>query len=290
MRRLSSGQLIGLAAHLPPQERGLVETVARLRLMTHAQLAALLAADDDAALPASAARTVRRLLARLSAHGILARLERRVGGVRAGSAGYVYYLGPVGQRLVAYWEGRGLVRGRFRPEPGGRYVRHRLAVSELYVQLRLADREGELDLLRFDAEPDCWRRSVDGFGGTVRLKPDAFVRVGAAAYEDRCFVEVDLGTESRLVVADKLRRYLDYFQSGQEQAAHGVFPRVVWLTDSEARRAALVGVVGRLPAESWQLFTVALLDQGVDVLSGRVATAAAVTSSGSPADGDGGWS
>jgi hypothetical protein len=281
MRRLSSGQLIGLATSLPQRERQIVETIARLRLLSHAQLASLLASGNGVVSPVSAARSARRILARLTAGGVLARLERRVGGVRAGSAGYVYYLGPVGQRLLAYWNGRGLVRGRFRPEPGGRYVRHRLAVSELYVQLRGAARKGELDLLAFDAEPDCWRRSIDAFGGSVLLKPDAFVRLGIGAYEERCFVEVDLATESRSVIAAKVRAYLDYFHSGTEQAAHGVFPRVVLLTNSEVRRAALVNVVTRLPAEHWALFAVATLDRALDVLSGRVATAAAD-------DGDGG--
>lgn len=274
MRRLTGGHLIRLATSLPARERALVETVARLRLLSHAQLASLLERGDSVVSPVSAARSARRILARLTALGVLARLERRVGGVRAGSAGYVYYLGPVGQRLIAYWDGRGLVRGRFRPEPGGRYVRHRLAVSELYVQLRAADREGSLDLLAFDAEPDCWRRSIDEFGGAVVLKPDGFVRVGIGAYEERCFVEVDLATESRSVIAAKVRAYLDYFHSGAEQAADGVFPRVVLLTVGEVRRAALVEVVTRLPAEHWALFTVATLDRTLDVLSGRVAMAA----------------
>jgi hypothetical protein len=274
MRRLTGGQLIALATSLPQRERQLIETVARLRLLSHAQLAALLESGDGAASSVSAARSARRILARLTANGVFARLERRVGGVRAGSAGYVYYLGPVGQRLIAYWDGRGLVRGRFRPEPGGRYVRHRLAVSELYVQLHAADREGALDLLAVDAEPDCWRRSVDAFGGSVVLKPDAFVRLGIGAYEERCFVEVDLATESRSVIAAKVRAYLDYFHSGTEQAAHGIFPRVVLLTNSEVRRAALVDVVTRLPAEHWALFTVATLDRALDVMSGTVAIAA----------------
>lgn len=102
------------------------------------------------------------------------------------------------------------------------------------------------------------------------------MRVGIGAYEDRCFVEVDLGTESRLVIAGKLRTYLDYFQAGAEQAEHGVFPRVVLLTNSEVRRAALVDVAGRLlPAEHWSLFTIGTLDQTMDLMSGTVAATAA---------------
>ena len=269
MSRVSAARLLRLAGELDERERTIIEIVARLRLVSHAQLAALAPRSPQAS-PASAARSVRRRLARLSELGVLARLERRVGGLRAGSAGFVYYLGPVGQRLMAYWAGRGFVRGRFRPEPAGRYVRHRLAVSELYVQLRHAQAGGELELLAFEAEPDCWRRSMDGLGGAVMLKPDAYVRLGMGAYEDRCFIEVDLGSESRTVIAAKLRAYLDYFHSGAEQAASGVFPRVIWLSDTEVRRAALVEVASRLPAEHWRLFAVSTLDQAVEVLTNQI--------------------
>ena len=130
-------------------------------------------------------------------------------------------------------------------------------------------REGLLDLLAFDAEPDCWRTFGDGFGGTRTLKPDAFVRIGLGAYEDRYFVEVDLGSESRSVIAGKVRAYLDYFNTGAEQQAHGVFPRVLLLTVSEERRAALVEVCSRLPAEAWRLFTITTLDQAMAVFSGQ---------------------
>jgi hypothetical protein len=271
--RVNAAGLLELASALGASERTVVDIITKLRLASHAQLIALVGSSAADRSTASAARTVRRTLARLTTLGVLARLDRRVGGVRAGSAGYVYYLGPVGQRLVAYWEGRGLIRGRYRPEPGGRYVRHRLAVSELYVKLHAADRAGELDLLAFDAEPDCWRHHLDGFGGSAMLKPDAFVRLGIGAYEDRCFVEVDLGTESRSVIAAKLRTYLDYFHGGAEQAEHGVFPRVVVLTDSETRRDALVDVAAKLPAEHWSLFVVGTLDLALDAMTGRVAAA-----------------
>jgi Replication-relaxation len=270
MSRLTTAGLLALAGELSETERGLVRELARLKLATHAQLAALLPPLVAEASAASRARTARRMLARLTDLRVLARLERRIGGIRAGSAGYVYYLGPVGQRLIAYWQGEGLVRGRVRPEPGSRYVRHRLSVSELYVCARQAEREGLLDLLAFDIEPESWRVFQDGFGGQVTLKPDAFARLGVGAYEDRFFIEVDLGSESKSVIARKVRAYLDYWNSGQEQTEHGVFPRVLLLTNSETRRAALVDVCARLPAESWPLFTVATLERGVEVMGGQI--------------------
>lgn len=119
MSRVSAGMLLRLATDLGERERTAVELVAKLRLISHAQLASLLGSADGHASAASTARSVRRTLARLTALGVLARLERRVGGLRAGSGGYVYYLGPVGQRLLAYWNGRGLIRGRFRPNRAG---------------------------------------------------------------------------------------------------------------------------------------------------------------------------
>jgi hypothetical protein len=266
MKRLSTAGLLELGAGLSQPERNLIRQLGELRLMTHAQLAMMLDAEQTL----SGARTVRRILKRLTDLGVLARLSRRVGGIRAGSAGFVYYLGPAGQRLIAYWGGQGLTRGRFRPEPGGRYVRHRLAVSELYVELRQAEHAGLLELLAFDVEPGCWRTFGDGFGDHVILKPDALVRVGLGAYEDRYFVEVDLGTESRSVIARKVRVYHDYFNSGTEQQAHGVFQRVLLLTNTEERRAALVETCARLPAEAWALFTITTLDQALAVLSGQV--------------------
>lgn len=269
MKRLSLAQLLRLGDDLPPSEREVLETVGRLHLASHAQLAALLALglSSDGA-PASRARQTRRVLQRLAEAGLLARLERRVGCVRAGSSGFVYYLGPAGQRLLAYWQGRGLIRGRTRPEPGTSYVAHRLAVSQLYVDLCLAEKVGELELLQFDAEPDCWRIYQNGFGESVRIKPDAFVRLGVGAYEERAFVEVDLGSESRTVIARKLRAYSDYYRSGQEQATQGVFPRVVILVSTEARKAALVDVAARLPTEDWHLFTIGLLSGGARLLRG----------------------
>jgi len=268
MRRLSTAQLLKLGGELTERERELVVTVGKLRLATHTQLARLL--DDEprsTASQSSRARMARRTLARLTELGLLARLARRVGGVRAGASGYCYYAGPAGQRLIAYWEGRGLVRGRFRPEPGGHYVRHHLAVSELYVRAVVANRSGRLELLGFDVESEAWREYVDSYGARITLKPDAFVRVGAGAFEERAFIEADLGSESRTVLARKARAYLDFYATGVEQAESGVFPRVLILTSGEARRAAIAEVFARLPEPAERVFVVGTLDDGLALLS-----------------------
>jgi hypothetical protein len=270
MSRVSRARFLGLAEELDEAERQLIFDMDKVKLATHRQLAALVAPSEPTASAASQARAMRRRLARLTELGVLARLERTIGGRRAGSQGHVYYLGPVGQRLMAYWQGQGFIRGRIRPEPGSRYVRHRLSVSELYTQARTAERAGEVEVLAFDAEPDCWRAFSGRLGGQTILKPDAFVRLGVGAYEDVAFIEVDLGTESCNVVAKKARAYVDYWRLGQEQTERGVFPRVLLLTNSERRRDTLVDVCGRLPAEAWQLFTVSTLDRGLRAMGERI--------------------
>jgi hypothetical protein len=106
------------------------------------------------------------------------------------------------------------------------------------------------------------------------LKPDAFVRVGVGAYEDRWFIEVDLGTESRGVIAGKLRTYRDYYLNGSEQADSGVFPRVLWLTDTAAREDVLKCEVERLPEDAREVFSVGQLVDAVAVLGDQLDDAA----------------
>jgi hypothetical protein len=264
MKRLSAVALLALDASLRSQERDLMEEVSRLYLVSHEHARRLLGYPADL----SGQRMTRRLLKQMTDRGILARLDRTVGGVRAGSSGYIYYLGAAGQRLIALAAGQGAIRGRTRPEPGSRFVAHRLAVTEVCVQIREAERGGGLDVMALDAEPDCWRRFQDSVGGRRDLKPDVFSRLGVGAYEESAFIEVDLASESLNVISAKLKIYVDYFRAGTEQAIHGVFPRVVWIVPSEARRAKVLERCLRLPAEARGIFAVTTFEDALGVISG----------------------
>lgn len=256
---LTAKRLAVLEAGLSMRDRALLEDVARLRLMAGGQLAGLHFGGTE-----SARRLARRELARLVEARLLVRLGRRIGGVRAGSAGFVYGLDVAGQRLVRPDQ------RRWWPvtTPGEPFLRHVLAVAEVYVALRLTERTGGFEIARFDAEPACWR-SFYGLGGErLSLKPDAYVVTAAGGFEDHLFIEVDLATESGPRLLDKARRYVSYFHSGREQARSGVFPQVLWLVPNQARLTQLVDVLGRLDANDWQLFAVDRLDQAVSVVTG----------------------
>jgi hypothetical protein len=234
-------------------ELDIVASLARVRLASGGQLAQL-----HFPATASGARHARRVLASLTARRVVARLERTIGGRRAGSAGYVYGLDVVGQRLVK-------PDGAFRRPwtPGQAFVAHAVAVTDCYVRLVELHRAGRVELLDFTAEPACWRSFAAGGGTRLTLKPDAYLRVANGAYEDRWFLEVDRATEDLGRIQRKARLYGRYWQTGRE----AVFPRVLWLTTRPARRDALHRALHRLPANERQLFQVDLLSNFDAVLT-----------------------
>jgi hypothetical protein len=271
MTRLSRKGLLLLADDLSARDREVIELTGRFGVVSGRQVERLFFEAGEN--PASNARLARRALARLVERRILVRLERRIGGVRAGSAGAVYRLAAVGDRLVRLWRGDG-GRGRAAREPGRLFVRHGVAVTETFVRLREAERKGSLDLLAFDPEPTSWRPFAS-VGGRTILKPDAYARLGLGEYEDRYFIEIDCGTEGRGALAAKCRTYLAYFRAGTEQADHGVFPRVVWITTTEQRVSLIVDVCVHLPAESWPLFAVTTPERAEALFLGRLDPASA---------------
>ncbi len=273
MSRVSVPRLVALADGLPLRERQIVETVARLTLVSGRQLFNLF--FDSSSRSSTDTRRARRVLARLVEQRVLDRLERRRGGAGGGSSAWVYALGPAGVRMVAYWAGDGLPRSRGAHEPGAAWTAHTLAVSELYVRLREAERAGRVELLAFDAEPDCWRRYT-GLGGAAGvLKPDAYVRLGLGEYEDSFLVEVDLGTERRGQLTRQHHAYSEYFRAGVEQAKTGVFPSVLWIVPDARRVALLTDIQRGLPAQARRLFTVATNERVLTVLCGLATDATA---------------
>lgn len=267
MNRVSVGRLVALADGVPVRDRQIVETVARLTLVSGGQLVDLF--FDDIASPSTRSRRALRCLGRLVDERVLHRLGRRQGGVGGGSSAWVYALGPAGRRMVAYWAGDGLPRSRGAYEPGVAWTAHTLAVSDLYVWLRAAERAGEVELLAFDAEPGCWRTYTRLGGAAGVLKPDAYIRLGFGEFEDSFFAEIDLGSERRGQLTRQHHAYLEYFRSGVEQANTGVFPGVLWIVPDAQRAALLTDIQRALPEPTQRLFTVVTSEQALTVLCGE---------------------
>ena len=256
----------GWDAVLTERDRAILDDLARVRLLTgrHVQR---LHFDDGS--PLTQARRTRSVLQRLTNHGLLHRFERRIGGVHAGSSGHLYGLGAKGQRLVGTTGPSGGRRRRRPWEGSTMFFDHMLAVSEIYVRLREAERLGQLELLQFDAEPAAWRRWNDETGSQLILKPDAFVFTAKADLAFPTFVEVDRATESRTVIRRKAETYVAYWLTGIEQAKGEVFPRVCWVVPNEHRLEQIVDALGRLSPDAWQLFQVTELEHATDHLVGE---------------------
>jgi hypothetical protein len=255
--------LAQLRERLSARDLKIIRQVAELRLMSARQIQALHFPDAVHDNQLAATRARQRVLARLTSDRLLSRLDRRIGGVRAGSAGLVLALGPIGQRIV---QAHG-PRRRFY-EPTLRFFDHTLAIAQLVVDLSVAGRGDLLDLLDCQAEPQCWRE-FGGMGGRQVLRPDLFVAVGSGEYELCWFVEVDRASESLPVIVRKCHLYADYYQSGKEQDGHGgVFPRVCWVAPDERRAEAIGRAVRRDRSLPGRLFVVTSSARAVDVLRG----------------------
>src|SRR5262245_59168837 len=92
-----SARLRAVLAELSGRDLAVLRSVAALRLMTTAQVQRLHFAEGS---DLTQARRARRCLERLHTHGLFTRLARRVGGVRAGSAGQLHTLSTNGRRLL----------------------------------------------------------------------------------------------------------------------------------------------------------------------------------------------
>jgi hypothetical protein len=231
--RVGRQGVFALQQRLSERDRQVLDYVSQLRLLGARQIQTLAFPDERHATPITAARSCRRVLERLTQEGLLARLERRIGGVRAGSASYVYTLTSLGQRVLDLDGTR-----RRLSEPSAFFVDHTLAVADFLVRLVVAARAGEFVLSEWQAEPECWR-DVSTLGGRIVLRPDLFVMLLVGEYELRWFVEIDRGTEHLPTLIRKCRLYHTYYKNGVEQREHQVFPRVLWIAVDQRRAERL---------------------------------------------------
>lgn len=258
MTYLTTRRLAEIDRLLSDRDRAIIQSVGALRLASGEQLRRLYFAE--VASRDGGRRSNQLALSHLVKIGALKRLERRIGGKKNGSDGYVYGLGAAGARLVL---GDSSALPRRTHEFGGPFVAHTLACSQVYVELVHAAKHGQVEVLDFQSEPDSWRKRLGPSGSLVTLRPDGFVRLGLGQLERHWFIEVDRGTENQPTIARQGRAYLDHFQSGAEAE---IMPRVAWLTTSAERATQLTRTLHRLGGIAQQLFVVGQIDDAVSTL------------------------
>jgi hypothetical protein len=246
---------------LSARDKAILRDLARVRLLTGHQLERLHFADLVTANARGSTR--RRVLGRLASNGLVTALPRRVGGVRAGSAGLVYVLDSRAHRSRGLWDEEAAPSGGRVRRPwaiGWPFVAHSLDVAELYVRLRERERGAHERLHRFDAEPASWYPTAHG-----TLKPDAYAVFDDGPWEQHRWIEVDRGTESMPTLRRKLTAYAELAARGDAGPLE-VLPAVLVTVPDERRRSAVLAVVAALvtPSDfiSVQRFDTALMQAG----------------------------
>ncbi|URM93991.1 replication-relaxation family protein [Actinomadura madurae] len=262
---MSPQDIAALLDRLSERDLAVLESLRTHRLLTTAHIRRLHFAQGHASLGAASGATM-RVLTRLEGHGLIARLGRRIGGVRAGSSGITWQLASTGERLLRRLHGE--TKRRRYVEPSAAFVKHTLAVAELAIQLQEFHDQDGIELLHLEAEPRCWRSFVSPHGTPEWLRPDLFAVTASGDYEDHWFLEADRATEHPPDVVRKAKVYQRYAATGAHQARHGLFPAVTWVVPDVGREKALQAALLADKAVQPGLFRVVTVDRFRELVAG----------------------
>jgi hypothetical protein len=258
--RIGRKEIQSLASRVSDRDWAIIRFIDQHRYATTSQLRRRFFTAHGS--QSAATRACVRVLDRLLTQRILTRLERRIGGVRHGSAAFVWCLDVIGDRMT---RAAGHPRRRVH-EPSFPFLAHTLAITDVHVQLHEAASAGAFQLGAVQVETEAWRPYVAPSGAKSILKPDLMVTVGGETYDDHWYLEIDLGTESLPVLLRKCSAYDEYRRTGRAQAEHGVFPRVLWILHTPARVARLQAAIAAEPRLPDRLFTCIVAEDLIDTL------------------------
>ena len=236
LKRTGRLQLLSIEERLTARDRAVLEAVQKYRFLTSDQIGRMFFSDCTS--KKSQGRQRNLLTNRLKGLGLIASLERQIGGPGGGSAVGIWYLTEAGHRLLTLNSVDHYKRKRF-TKPSDTFLTHTVAVAECAIQIMdICRYSHDLNLEALDTEPTCWRYFNDDRSTTV-LKPDMFVVLRSQKYEDRWFIEIDCGSEHSPQIVEKCNAYLRYYYSGVEQRETDMFPYVMWVVKDEARKQYL---------------------------------------------------
>jgi hypothetical protein len=223
------------------------------------------AGDGGHASDGAATKATTRAMNRLLEHQVVAILDHRRGGHRAGSRGLIWQLAPKGSRIQQERLGRGTAHRYV--EPGAMFIEHILGVADLAITVFEAQRHGLLEVLDIEAEPTNWRTFLGPHMKTVTVKPDLTLVTASGSFEEHWFIEYDRASEHLPKVIGKCRTYVAYAATGAEQTERGVFPRVLWVVPDEHRQAAIQRAIESERDLPNDYFVVCTVDRFAEVIT-----------------------
>ncbi|MDO4902598.1 MAG: replication-relaxation family protein [bacterium] len=242
---------------LTKQDVEVLNLLNRCRYATTRQLVELYFRQNK---PKTATRRTNLLTKKLNNLGLIAHLNRRIGGVRAGSGSYVWHITHRGIKELRKVDESVKIRLKNRYEPSQNHLKHQLFVTQIFVELNTLHLEGKILLDTFSFEPKCWRSFATLFS-SLTLKPDAFAKLTVGDFEEAYFFEADNATEHLGRIIAKCKQYIAYFNTGIEQRENEIFPLVVWLVPDDKRKLAVLNRIREDLDAYWELLEVVTLDE-----------------------------
>ncbi|MFC1419377.1 replication-relaxation family protein [Streptacidiphilus cavernicola] len=183
------------------------------------------------------------VLNRLTQLKYLARVGRRASGDQGGAGAWVYQLGRFGRALF-----------EIQARPATHPSTHALMIADTFVALRVAEGAGVLRIRRWDVELPV-----------PPVRADLFVAVDFPVQqrESKYFLEIDLGSESRAVILEKLAGYWQVASQSTEE----YFPWVVFVARNQALANQLKGYIRHAPAEQQEMTRVFMLGELIQQLT-----------------------
>lgn len=257
---------------LSARDLAILDDIERFRLLTTRLLQRLHfpitsgEASPGHASAGAATKATMRVMTRLSEHGVVTHLAQRIGGVRHGSQGFIWQMTSTGANLQRFR--RGETSRRRYVEPSSLFTDHTLAVAALAVAARELACDRQLEVLRLQTEPECWRDYAGPHGIAQTLKPDLHLVSATPAFEDHLYIEADLGSEHLPRIITKCRAYAAYHATGIEQRSGGIFPAVLWVAHNQDRAEQIHRAIRAESSLPQPLFTVITAEEFPRYLTG----------------------
>ena len=254
---------------LSAKEEQLLKFLLKAKYTTTKQLARLYFTDSMSS--STALRRANLTTKKLNEKGYIRHLDRRIGGVRAGSGSFVWKINTKGMKYLKQKQMNLSITRQNNYEPTWHHLEHTLAISEIYVQLtELKNKHSIQSIDSFQFEPNCWRGWLDNHAGRMILKPDCYIEISLDNYLYNYFVEVDKNSESLTRIVNKSKQYIRYFNLNIEQKDTGIFPLVLWVVPDDKRKLAITRRIQEELQDYWELFQVIPLDDFKDVMLGGI--------------------
>jgi len=249
-KRISRLQLMTLHKTMKEKELDILWNTRKYHFLTTAHIKRLhfKAGTTDAA----NLRAANKCMKRLRELGLVAPLERRIGGVRAGSSALIWHLTEPGERLLWLDEpDKKHTRKRFE-EPSADFLHQTLAVAEAAVSIiTLAECQDGLSIRRLDTDFSYVVRYRDE---TISIKPGLYVVLHWDGYEYHWFVETAPYWDIVRNLVRRTEKYCKVYQQGAFQGQVGVFPLTVFMLPDDEQKIKLEQTINEQMPDYIRLF------------------------------------